>query len=62
MIGLSPKEFIVRVRMERAAALLRESSQTISEISDGLGYQDVGFFSRQFKQKFGISPARFRAH
>ena len=58
--GLSPKEFIVRARMERAAALLRESSQTVSQISDALGYQEISFFSRQFKQKFGVSPARFR--
>jgi len=50
----------LRLRLERAVTLLRESSQTISQISDALGYRDVGFFSRQFKQKMGFSPAMFR--
>ena len=58
--GQSPKELIIRCRMERALVLLLESSQTISQISDTLGYDDVAFFSRQFKQKMGTSPSRFR--
>jgi AraC-like DNA-binding protein len=58
--GEAPKDYKVRLRLERAVTLLRESSQTISQISDALGYQDAGFFSRQFKQKMGFSPAKFR--
>jgi len=56
----TPKDYTLRLRLERAVTLLRESSQTISQISDALGYRDVGFFSRQFKQKMGFSPAMFR--
>jgi len=62
LTGESPKEFMIRLRLERAVALLKESSHTITQIADILGYQDLGFFSRQFKEHVGISPDRFRQH
>lgn len=58
--GLSPKEFLVRTRLSRARHLLRETSLGISEIADRLGYADVFFFSRQFRQKTGVSPSAYR--
>jgi AraC-like DNA-binding protein len=41
--------------------LLSQSALTISEVADRLGYRDVFFFSRQFKQHNGLSPRQFRA-
>jgi len=58
--GETPKDYAVRLRLERAMTLLHDSSQTIGQIADVVGYRDVGFFSRQFKQKVGVSPAHFR--
>jgi len=58
--GLSPKEFMVRRRLDRATALLKGSSHTVTQIADLLGYQDLGFFSRQFKTYLGTSPDHFR--
>jgi AraC family transcriptional regulator of arabinose operon len=58
--GQSPKEFMIRQRMEKALALLKESSHTVTQIADLLGYQDIAFFSRQFKEHLGISPDHFR--
>jgi AraC-like DNA-binding protein len=58
--GQTPKEFLLRVRMTRAQYFLRETDMSISEIAERLGYADVFFFSRQFKQKNGLSPSRFR--
>jgi len=60
MTGQSPKEFMIKQRMGRALALLRESSHTVTQIADLLGYQDLGFFSRQFKENIGISPDHIR--
>ncbi len=60
MTGKSPKEFMIGLRMERACALLKGSSHTVTQIADLLGYQDLGFFSRQFKENIGISPDHFR--
>ncbi|MFA5264210.1 MAG: AraC family transcriptional regulator [Opitutaceae bacterium] len=58
--GVGPKEFCIRVRMERAQQLLLESTMSIDQIASALGYADVFFFSRQFKQQFGMPPRRWR--
>lgn len=58
--GYSPKDFVVRARLDRAMALLRESSQTLGQIAESLGYADIGFFSRQFKARLGVNPSEFR--
>jgi AraC family transcriptional regulator len=58
--GWAPKDYILHARIQRAAALLRESSHTVSQIATLLGYQDISFFSRQFRDRMGVSPGRFR--
>ncbi len=58
--GLRPQTFIVRARMTRARQLLAETSLSISEIAAALGFNDVYFFSRQFRAKCGVSPRAFR--
>ncbi|MHC4914107.1 MAG: helix-turn-helix domain-containing protein [Planctomycetota bacterium] len=57
--GESPKGFAVRTRIERAKSLLA-STLSIGRIADLLGYSDVYFFSRQFKQCTGLSPRAWR--
>ena len=58
--GVSPKEFFIAVRMERARELLTETPMTGKAIAKALGYADLYFFSRQFKQWHGLSPERWR--
>lgn len=60
LFGCSPVEYILQIRMDRARLLLRESLLSVGEISEELGYKDVGYFSRQFKQRTGISPLVYR--
>ena len=59
--GYLPREFIIQARIARARQLLKESTLSIGEIADALGYSDVFFFSRQFKSRSGLSPNAFRA-
>ncbi len=59
--GESPREFVVRTRIEEAKHLISMSSYSIGRIADLLGYSDVYHFSKQFKEKTGIPPSRFRA-
>ncbi len=59
-IGLPPRDYITRCRMERARTLLAESSMNISEIAYAVGYHDVYFFSRHFKQVVGQAPRTYR--
>ncbi len=58
--GQSPMGLILEVRLSHARHLLRESSLCMGEIAGRLGYGDVYFFSRQFKQKTGVSPSQYR--
>lgn len=60
VLGQSPQAYAISARMTRARELLRESSLSVSQIADALGYEDVAFFSRQFKSRTGRSPAQFR--
>lgn len=58
--GESPIEYLLRVRLEKAAAILLQGSKSISEIAHECGFADSNYFSRQFKKLFGISPRIYR--
>jgi len=57
--GMSPVEYLRDRRLERAAALLRESNLTVKEVRDRVGMPDATNFHRRFKEKFGTSPGSF---
>lgn len=57
---MSPRDFLLQQRIEKARTLLKESQMTVGEIAESLGYRDVGYFSKQFKQKAGMSPLMLR--
>jgi AraC-like DNA-binding protein len=52
--------YINRLRMERAARLLRESSLAIKEVAWACGYASAGYFIRVFKQHHGLTPQGWR--
>jgi YesN/AraC family two-component response regulator len=52
--------WIVKRRMVAALLLLKNTNQTIEAIADKLGYQHACYFSRQFRQHHGLSPANWR--
>nr|MDA3865222.1 AraC family transcriptional regulator [Salinivirgaceae bacterium] len=58
---ISIVEFIKVVRLKRAAQLLSQESENISEVAFQVGFNDLSYFSKCFKQQFGVSPARFLA-
>jgi AraC family transcriptional regulator, arabinose operon regulatory protein len=60
LFNATPHDFQILQRIEKARNLLAESQMRVSEISEALGYRDLGFFSRQFKQKTGFSPLALR--
>lgn len=60
MVGTSPIQFVILARTERAKILLEESSMSLGEISDSLGYRDVYFFNRQFSKTAGLTPGNYR--
>ena len=58
--GLSPIEFIREMRMKRAAQLITESSYNMSQIAYMVGINDSRYFSKCFKQKYGLTPSKYK--
>ena len=58
--GMSIREYLAKVRTEKAAALLRAGGKTAAEIARLVGYADYPLFWRQFKAAFGVSPEAYR--
>lgn len=59
-LRLSPMEYVICRRLEKASALLRHTDLTITEIAFQTGFTDSNFFSRQFRKRFGSTPREFR--
>lgn len=60
LAGESPVQFILDQRIRRACFYLTETHLSIQRIATTVGYADVYFFSRQFKERTGMSPSVFR--
>lgn len=52
--------YVTSLRLEKAKKLLGEPSLIIKEISTGVGYSDQNYFTKLFKQKFGVTPSEYR--
>lgn len=58
--GLSIKDYLTKIRMEKAKSLLGSSDLTVREIAESVGYPDSLHFSRVFHQWCGVSPSQYR--
>lgn len=61
VLGMSPQQYLLRYRMNKAAGLLKDGSLTVGEVARSVGYKDPLLFSRMFKQVMGASPTRYRS-
>lgn len=59
-IGKPPLQFLTELRMQRAAALLRQESTILKQLSYEVGYDSELAFSRAFRKFFGVTPSMFR--
>jgi signal transduction histidine kinase/ligand-binding sensor domain-containing protein/CheY-like chemotaxis protein/AraC-like DNA-binding protein len=60
ILGLSPIEFIKETRIKRAAQLLETGKFNVSEVSFQIGMNDARYFSKCFKQKYGVTPSEYK--
>ena len=58
--GKTPIEFIRIIRLKRAAQLLRESQQNVSEVAYQVGFNNPKYFSKYFKDEFGVLPSVYQ--
>lgn len=60
-LGVPPLRYHRRLRLEKAAELLRETMWKVERIRIEVGYRGHGTFFRDFKAEYGITPAQYRA-
>ncbi|WP_179830325.1 hybrid sensor histidine kinase/response regulator transcription factor [Spirosoma fluviale] len=60
LTNLSPNRFIHRVRLERAAELLKEGELNVAQVAYKVGYNSQSYFAKVFQDYFGYSPAKFK--
>jgi AraC-like DNA-binding protein len=59
--GEAPHQYLLTRRLERAAALLRNTDRTVADICLTVGLRSVGSFTTSFARTFGVSPTAYRA-
>ncbi len=60
-VGTSPINYLLKLRLQKAAELLDSNDQSISEIAYKTGFSDSNYFIRQFKKFTGETPLKYRA-
>jgi AraC-like DNA-binding protein len=60
-MGVSPGDYRIRRRIDRARELLTSTTQSVKEIAYELGYPNPSVFSLQFKREVGRSPEHYRS-
>lgn len=58
-LQISPGEYIRRIKLQESKLMIREGNLNFTEISQALQYSTIHHFSRQFKEKFGITPSQY---
>ena len=58
--GVSPREYLITRRLERAAALLRTTDRSVTEVCHLVGLTSVGSFTTAFTRTYGRSPSAYR--
>ena len=59
--GETPHQYLLTRRLERAAALLRNTDRSVADICFTVGLRSVGSFTTSFGRAYGLSPTAYRA-
>ena len=57
--GISPKQDLLNVRIDKACKMLQYTAATVSEVSEACGFQSIYYFSKYFKLAKGVSPREY---
>lgn len=58
--GISPRQYLLRIRMQRAQRMLGSSGDSLKQVADRLGFSSAYHLSSAFKAEFGMAPSRWR--
>ena len=60
LTGVSPNQYRISLRMERAKEYLADATLSVTEVANAVGFSDPLYFSRCFRRENGISPQEYR--
>ncbi len=58
-LQISPGEYIRRIKLQESKQMIREGNMNFTQIAQALHYSTIHHFSRQFKEKFGVTPSEY---
>lgn len=61
LTGRAPIQDFIQLKMAHACRLLDEGAASIGQVAQQLGYEDMYYFSRLFRQVVGMAPSHYRA-
>jgi len=59
LTGATPNKFIRSIRLHRAAEMLNKQSGTVTEIAFDVGFNNLSWFAKCFKEEFGVLPSEY---
>ena len=57
----TPNQYLIQYRLQRAAQLLRETRLSAAEIGDQCGFPSPSYFTKRFRERYGVTPSDWRA-
>lgn len=60
MTGLTPLDFVRNIKMKRACMMLMARTQTIAEVAYAVGFNNPKYFTKCFKEEFGVTPTEYQ--
>lgn len=60
MLNVTPYEYLIQYRLQKATNLLKDATLNVTEISEIVGFNNVTYFIQAFKKVCGISPKKYR--
>ena len=60
--GFAPSRYFIRMRMEKARRLLRETTKSVIEVGLDVGYSSPSHFAHIFRREVGVAPSDYRGH
>ncbi len=60
LTGFAPVDLVREIRLNKAAKLIENSDESISEIAYSVGFRDAGYFGKCFRKKYGMTPKEYR--
>ena len=60
LTGQTPSEFVRAIRLKKGAQMLASGIPTVAEVADRVGFSTPSYFSKCFKEMFGVLPTQYK--